>query len=266
LGILGQRFQLTTPVALSLRKELLRGSGKQLFDAVYHAKHSDDTIRLAIGYGDALELAGSLHLPLFLAPSDTLAQARITWQPGAASVDTFGTFSFRGLEAGRIALPNSALEDRLDGDVEFGTAGFPVDRKLLPQLLSDASLSSALDHLTFSVKVASAGGNGGLPGITQSSTGMTFKPADVLLRILTRGLNLTFPPQALFYKKLALDFRVRDGVVETAPVLLTLSGVEVPGVTGLVNSDIRVHWGQTRDIPPPRLRDLIYTVQRVIEP
>ena len=86
-----------------------------------------------------------------------------------------------------------------------------------------------------------------------------------MLRIITQALDLKFPPRALFYKSLALDFRVKDGIVDTAPVLLTLRGVDAPGVSGLLDSDIRVHWGRRRG-EPSRLRDLIYTVQRAIEP
>ena len=87
-----------------------------------------------------------------------------------------------------------------------------------------------------------------------------------MLRAITQALGLKFPPRALQYKSLALDFRVKNGIVDTAPVLLTLKGVDMPGVNGLFDSEIRVRWSRRQDEPAPRLRDLIYTVQRTIEP
>jgi hypothetical protein len=66
---------------------------------------------------------------------------------------------------------------------------------------------------------------------------------------------------------MALDFRVRQGQVQTEPVLFTLSGVQVFGVDGLtLDSKVRVLWGGRGQEPAPLLRDLIYTVQRSMEP
>ena len=65
---------------------------------------------------------------------------------------------------------------------------------------------------------------------------------------------------------MALDFRVQQGQVQTEPVLLTLSGVQVFGVAGLtLDSKVRVLWGGRGREPAPMLRDLIYTVERVME-
>jgi hypothetical protein len=263
VGALGRHFDLSSPILLTLRKELATGTGGLLFDPSYHATRTDDRLRVAVGYGDALQFATSFQTPLLLTSAKAIAQAQIKWQPAVAAIDSYGTFSFEGLEAGRIAFPNSALEDRLDGTLEFRTSGFEADRLLLSRLLSDASRVDALDRASLSLKLTSAAG--ALPGITQSSTGFSFKPADRLLRLVTRSLNLNFPPRAMLYKSLAVDFRVKDGIVDTEPVLLRLTGVETAGVNGLLDSEIRVHWGR-RDDPAPRLRDLIYTVQRAIEP
>jgi hypothetical protein len=100
----------------------------------------------------------------------------------------------------------------------------------------------------------------------QAASGITLKPADRLLKILTRNLNLTMPPRALQYRNMALDFRVEQGLVQTEPVLLTLSGVQIFGVQGLtLDSKVRVLWGGQGREPAPRLRDLIYTFQRAME-
>jgi hypothetical protein len=195
-----------------------------------------------------------------------LAQAAITWHNDAASVDSFGAFTFRGLEAGAIALPSPYLEDRLDGDVHFGAKGFLADRLLVPQLLADASRVRQLDQVDFSVQVHSAADGAHLPGISQVASGITLKPANQFVQLLTSTLNLTLPPRALQYQHMALDFRVQQGQVQTEPVLLTLSGVQVFGVAGLtLDSKVRILWRDRNREPAPRLRDLIYTVQRVME-
>jgi len=270
IGALGRRWQLDTPVLLALRKELLPGKGGELFDSAFYssfgASSSNNPLRFAVGYGDALQFQTGFHGPVFSAASDGLAQAAIRWQPNAAAVDAFGTFSFKGLEAGMIALPNPYLEDRLDGDFRFSTRGFLADRLTLTQLLDDASRVRSLDRVDLAVNVRSAADGAHLPGIIQSETGVTLKPASELLQLLTSGLNLSFPPRAMQYQRMALDFRVQQGQVQTEPVLLTLSGVTVPGVNGLaVDSNIRVMWGRHGVEPAPMLRDLIYTLQRTVE-
>jgi len=271
IGALGRRWQLNTPLLLALRKELLPGTGGELFDCAFYsslggASPGHSPLRLAVGYGDALEFQTAYGGPVFSAAADGLAQAAIHWQPHSAAVDTFGTFSFKGLEAGTIALPNPYLEDRLDGELRFSTKGFLADRVTLPQLLADASRVRSLDRVDLAVRVRSAADGAHLPGVVQSETGVTLKPASELLRLLTSGLSLSFPPRAIQYQRMALDFRVREGQVQTAPVLLTLNGVTVPGVNGLaVDSNIRVMWGRHGIEPAPMLRDVIYTLQRAVE-
>jgi hypothetical protein len=65
---------------------------------------------------------------------------------------------------------------------------------------------------------------------------------------------------------MALDFRVQNGRVQTGTALLTLRGVQIVGVHGLnVDSQVRILWGGRGYEPAPRLRDLIYTIQRALE-
>jgi hypothetical protein len=348
IGALGRHWQLDTPVLLALRKELLPGTGGELFDSAFYgrvggqaapgAQSGTDAFvcqpgglgdcsadrsstpapgvisrfgdigaqsqlaggsacsrkpggpgdcsaepnqvtaapdqptpganpfRLAIGYGDALQVHTAFQQPFTSGTVGGLAQAAIRWQPGAASIDSFGTLTFRGLEAGAIALPNPYLEDRLDGDVRFSANGFLADRLLAPQLLADASRVSQLDLIDLSVQVRSAASGARLPGILQAATGIELEPANRLVRLLTSRLNLKLPPRALQYQHMALDFRVQQGQVQTEPVLLTLSGVQAFGVAGLtLDSNVRIMWGGHGREPAPLLRDLIYTVQRVTE-
>ncbi len=272
IGALGRRWQLNTPVLLALREDLLPGTGEELFDSAFYgriggaAQPGADLFRIAVGYGKTLQLHAAFQQPFTSGTIGGLAQAAIRWQNAAASVDSFGTFSFRGLEAGAIALPNPYLEDRLDGDVRFSTKGFLADRLLVPQLLADASRVRQLDLIDFSVQVRSAADGAHLPGILQAATGITLKPANQFVQLLTNGFNLALPPRALQYNQMALDFRVQQGKVQTEPVLLTLSGVQVPGVAGLSpDSKVRILWGGHGREPAPLLRDLIYTAQRVME-
>ena len=272
LGALGQRWQLNTPVRLALRNQLHPGTGGELFDSEYYdrlggAFAGADPLRLAVGYGPVLELRTGYHGALFSATAGGEAQAAIRWEQAAASVDSFGAFTFKGLEAGVIALPNPYLEDRLDGEFHFATQGFRASGLTLPQLLADASSVHALDHVDISAQVHSAADGAHLPGITQAETGLAWKPASQLLQLLTSGLDLSFPPRAMQYQRMALDFQVRQGQVQTEPVLVTLSGVQAPGINGLtVDSDVRVHWGGHGVEPSPKLRDLIYAFQRALEP
>jgi hypothetical protein len=271
LGALGQRWQWNTPVRLALRNELHPGTAGALFDSAYYdglgGTSVPEAIRVAIGYGPAFQLRTAYHGGLFAAAASGEAQAAIQWTPGAASVDSFGTFTFRGLEAGAIALPNAYLEDRLDGDLRFATKGFRATGLTLPKLLADASSVHALDHVDISAQVRSAADGAHLPGIAQSETALAWKPAGDLLRLLTGRLDLSFPPRAMQYRRMALDFQVKQGEVQTEPVLVVLSGVGAPGVNGLaVDSDVRVHWGGHAVEPAPKLRDLIYAFQRVMEP
>jgi len=277
IGALGRRWQLDTPLLLALRKNLLPGTGGELFDSAFYAcigapapsapaAPGADPFRLAVGYGDALQFHTAYQQPFTSGTIGGLAQAAIRWQPGAASVDSFGAFNFRGLEAGAIALPNPYLEDRLDGDVRFSANGFLADRLLGPQLLADASRVRQLDLIDLSVQVRSAADGAHLPGILQAATGIKLEPANRLVQLLTSRLNLTQPPRALQYQHMALDFRVQQGQVQTEPVLLTLSGVQVFGVAGFtLDSNVRILWGGRGLEPAPLLRDLIYTVQRVTE-
>jgi hypothetical protein len=276
IGALGRRWQLDTPLLLALRKSLLPGTGGELFDSAFYARigapaaapatPGADPFRIAVGYGDALQVHTAFQQPFTSGTIGGLAQAAIRWQPGAASVDSFGTFTFRGLEAGAIALPNPYLEDRLDGDVRFSANGFLADRLLAPQLLADASRVRQLDRIDLSVQVRSAADGAHLPGILQAASGIKLEPANRLVQLLTSRLNLTQPPRALQYQHMALDFRVQQGQVQTEPVLLTLSGVQVFGVAGLtLDSNVRILWGGHGREPAPLLRDLIYTVQRVTE-
>jgi len=277
IGALGRRWQLDTPLFLALRKSLLPGTGPELFDSAFYARigapapapsatPGADPFRLAVGYGDVLQLHAALQQPFTSGSIGGLAEAAIRWQPGAASVDSFGTFNFRGLEAGAIALPNPYLEDRLDGDVRFSANGFLADRLLGPQLLADASRVRQLDRIDLSVQVRSAADGAHLPGIFQAATAVKLEPANRLVRLLLSGLNLTQPPRALQYQHMALDFRVQQGQVQTEPVLLTLTGVQVFGVAGLtLDSNVRILWGGHGREPAPLLRDLLYTVQRVTE-
>jgi hypothetical protein len=260
IGALGRRWQIGSPLLIVLSKELRPGTGGALFDSVYYGN------KVAIGYGDALQVHATFQQPFTSGTIGGLAQAAIRWPNGAASVDSFGTVTFRGLEAGAFALPTPYLEDRLDGDVTFSTKGFLADRLLVPQLLADASRIRQLDNVDFSVQVRSAADGAHLPGTLQAASGITLKPADQLIKILTRNLNLTMPPRALQYRNMALDFRVEHGLVQTEPVLLTLSGVQIFGVQGLtLDSKVRILWGGHGREPAPRLRDLIYTFQRAME-
>jgi len=272
IGALGRRWQLNTRLLLALRKDLLPGTGGELFDSTFYgriggtAQPGADPVRVAIGYGDALQINAAFQQPFTSGTIGGLAQAAIRWQNGAASVDSFGTFTFRGLEAGAIALPNPYLEDRLDGDVRFSTKEFLADRLLVPQLLADASRVHQLDRIDFSAQVRSAADGAHLPGILQTASGITLKPANQFVQLLTNNLNLTLPPRALQYNQMALDFRVQQGQVQTEPVLLTLSGVQVFGVAGLaLDSKVRILWGGRGREPAPLLRDLIYTAERVME-
>jgi hypothetical protein len=273
IGALGSRWQLDTPLVVALRKDLLPGTGGELFDSAFYGRIGGPTqpgaspFHLAIGYGDALQVHAASEQPFTSGTIGGFAQAAIRWQKDAASVDSFGAFTFRGLEAGAIALPRPYLEDRLDGDVHFSAKGFLADRLLAPQLLADASRVRQLDSVDFSVQVRSAADGAHLPGILQTESGLTLKPANQFLQLLTSGLNVTSPPRALQYQNVALDFRVRQGRVQTEPELLTLSGVQVFGVGGLtLDSKVRVLWGGRAQEPAPLLRDLIYTVQRAMEP
>ncbi|MGD0666469.1 MAG: hypothetical protein ABSB23_02835 [Bryobacteraceae bacterium] len=272
IGAFGRRWQLNTPLLLALRKDLLPGTGGELFDSAFYgriggtAQPGTDPLRLALGYGDTLQVHAAFQQPFTSGSIGGLAQAAIRWQNGAASVDSFGTFTFRGLEAGAIAFPEPYLEDRLDGDVRFRTKGFVADRLLVPQLLADASRVLQLDGVDLSLQVRSAGDGAHLPGILQTASGVTLKPANQFVQLLTSGFDLTLPPRALQYQHMALDFRVQQGQVQTEPVLLTLNGVQVFGVAGLtLDSKVRILWGGRGQEPAPRLRDLIYTVQRVME-
>jgi hypothetical protein len=272
IGALGRRWQLNTPVSLSLRRDLLPGTAGELFDSAFYSRLGDaaqsgaEPIRLAVGYGEALQVHAALQEPFTSGTVGGTAQAAIRWQNGAASVDSFGAFTFRGLEAGAIAFPDAYLEDRLDGEVRFSTNGFVADRLLLPQLLADASRVSQLDHVDFSAQVRSAADGPHLPGILQTATGIALKPANQFVQLLTSDLNFNFPPRALQYSQMALDFRVLQGQIQTEPVLLTLSGVQVFGVAGLtLDSRVRLLWGGHGHEPAPLLRDLIYTAERVME-
>ncbi|MGO9012371.1 MAG: hypothetical protein ACLQPN_19925 [Bryobacteraceae bacterium] len=272
IGAFGRRWQLNTPIVIALRKDLLPGTGGELFDSAFYsrigciAKPGADSLRLAVGYGDSLQVHAAFQQPFTSGRIGALAQAAIRWQPGAASIDSFGTFTFRGLEAGTIAFPSPYLEDRLDGDVRFSTRGFLADRLLAPQLLADASRVRQLDGVDLSLQVRSAADGAHLPGILQAASGITLKPANQFVQLLTSGLDLTLPPRALQYQHMALDFRVQQGQVQTEPVLLTLNGVQVFGIAGFtLDSKVRILWGGHGQEPAPRLRDLIYTVQRVME-
>jgi hypothetical protein len=271
LGALGQRWEWNTPVRLALRNQLHRGNAGEMFDSAYYdvlgGASGPDAIRVAVGYGPVLQVRTGYRGDLFSATAGGEAQAAIRWEPDAASVDSFGTFNFKGLEAGAIALPTPYLEDRLDGEFHFATKRFRATGLTLPRLLADASSVHALDHVDISAQVRSAADGAHLPGIAQAETGLAWKPAGELLQLLTGRLNLAFPPRAVQYQRMALDFQVKQGQVQTEPVLVTLSGVSVPGVNGLtVDSDVRVHWGGHGVEPAPRLRDLIYAFQRAMEP
>jgi hypothetical protein len=271
LGALGQRWQWNTPVRLALRSQLHPGAAGELFDAGYYdslgGASGPGAIRVAVGYGPVLQLRTGYRGDLFYAAAGGEAQAAIRWAPDAASVDSFGAFTFKGLEAGAVALPNPYLEDRLDGAFHFATQGFRATGLTLPRLLADASSVHALDHVDIAAQVHSAADGAHLPGIAQAGTRLAWKPAGDLLRLLTGRLDLSFSPRAMQYQRMALDFQVKQGQVQSEPVLVTLSGVGVPGVNGLtVDSNVRVHWGGQGVEPAPKLRDLIYAFQRVMEP
>jgi len=124
-----------------------------------------------------------------------------------------------------------------------------------------------LDLVDFSAQVRSAADGAHLPGILQTSSGISLKPADPLVQLLTSGLNLRLPEQALQYQNMALDFRVQQGRVQTEPVLLSLNGIQVFSFAGAaVDSNVRILWGRHGQEPAPLLRDLIYTLQRSLEP
>ena len=272
IGALGRRWQIDTPVFLALRRDLLAGRGAELFDSGFYdsigGKRQPGTnpLRLAIGYGDVLQVHAAYEQPFTSGTIGGMAQAALRWQNDAASIDSYGTIGFRGFEAGAIAFPGPYLEDRLDGDIRFSTRGFVADRLLLPQLLSDASRVSQLDRVDFSAQIRSAADGAHLPGVLQAASGLTLKPANEFVRLLTGGFDLTLPPRALQYKRMALDFQVEQGRVRTEPVLLTLDGVQVFGVSGLaLESKVRLLWGGRGREPAPLLRDLIYTAERVME-
>jgi len=273
IGALGRRWQLNTPIFVALRKDLLPGTGAELFDSSFYgriggpAQPGADPFRLAIGYGDALQVNSAYQQPFTSGTVGGLAQAAIRWQTSAASIDSFATFTFRGLEAGVLAFPNAYLEDRLDGDIRFSTRGFLADRLLVPQLLADASRVRQLDLIDLSAQVRSAADGAHLPGIFQTASGISLRPADPLVQLLTNGLNLRLTLPALQYQTMALDFRVQQGRVQTEPVLLSLTGVQAFSFAGsTLDSNVRILWGRHGQEPAPLFRDLIYTFQRAIEP
>jgi hypothetical protein len=273
IGAFGRRWQLNTPIFVALRKDLLPGTGDELFDSAFYgriggpAQPGADPFRLAIGYGDALQFNTAYQQPFTSGTVGGLAQAAIRWQNSAASIDSFATFTFRGLEAGVLAFPNAYLEDRLDGDIRFGTRGFLADRLLVPQLLADASRVRQLDLIDLSAQVRSAADGAHLPGIFQTSSGISLKPAGQLVQLLTNGLDLRLTTPAFEYQTMALDFRVQQGRVQTEPVLLSLTGVPVFTFAGAtLDSNVRILWGRHGQEPAPLFRDLIYTLQRAIEP
>jgi len=273
IGAFGRRWQFDTPLLLALRRDLLPGSGAELFDSGFYDRIGGkpqigaNPLRLAIGYGEVLQVHTAYQQPFTSGTVGGMAQAAVRWQNDAAGIDSYGTITFRGLEAGAIAFPNAYLEDRLDGDIRFSTRGFVADRLLVPRLLTDASLVHQLDRVDFSAQIRSAADGAHLPGVLQAASGMTLTPANEFVRLLTSGFDLTLPPRALQYKRMALDFQVEQGKVRTEPVLLTLDGVQAVGVAGLdVDSKVRLLWGGRGREPAPLLRDLIYTAEKVMEP
>jgi hypothetical protein len=242
IGALGRRWKLNTPVQLALRKELVG----QAFSLP----------TIAIGYGDVLQARTALSGQVFHANAGAALQAAIRWLPTAASIDSLLDLNFRGLEAGAIQLPRALLEDRLDGTLRLATKGFLLEPNLL------ASVTRSLDSVDLSLNIHGAKDRAPLRGIFQAATSLDLKPADELIRLLTGKLRLTFPPRALSYRDLTLDFQVRQGRILTDQPLLTLQGAQMLGVTGLtVDSNLRVMWGSP---PAPMLRDLVYSVQGVV--
>ena len=256
IGALGRRWKLDTPVSLALRRELRPGANGSLFDSAYYGRFT-----LALGYGASLQAHTALRTPLLYGTAGGVAEAAIRWQPAAAIVDSLGDFSFAGL------TPTPYLEDRLDGKLRFRTNGMPIDRLFVPQLQADPSRIGGLDRIDLSLAVRRSRDTASLPGIVQIALGLDVKPANEILRLITDSLNVNYPPSALSYRNLALDFQVEQGRVRTAPALLTLSGVQMQGVNGLVtDSDLHLFWGGRGRGPSPRLRDLIYNFQRAIVP
>jgi hypothetical protein len=247
LGALGRRWKLDSPVSIALRKELRPGSSGSFFDTSYYRPFT-----LALGYGDALQAHTALHAPVLYGTAEGVVDAAIHWQPAAAEVDSLGKFSFAGL------TPDPYLEDRLDGEFRFGTKAMPVDRFLVPQILADASRLAGLDHLDLSLAVRRSQETAALPGMVQIAMGLDLKPANEALRLITDRLNIAFPPSALTYRDLALNFNVEQGRIHNTHEVLKLSGVQMQGVNGLVtDTDLRIFLGGRG-----RLRDLVYNFQR----
>jgi len=271
VGAFGDRWRFDVPVIVALRRELLPGTRGELFSSKFYGGLGQSSVafaptRIAIGYGRALEMRSSFEQPFTSGAIGGFVQARVQWLSEAASVDSFGDINFRGLEAGAIAFPAAYLEDRLDGEAHFSAQHFLIDRLLFPQLISDASRVRQLDGIDFSLQIRSAADGAHLPGVFQAATGATLEPANALLRFLSTGLNLAIPPRALQYKRMVFDVRVEQGRINTEPVLLTLDGVRARGIGGLaLDSNVRVLWDGSGQVPGPLLRDLLYTAERITE-
>lgn len=205
--------------------------------------------RVALGYAGPLELHAPAAARVLYGRSEGLLQARLNWLDGAVSVDSRVRAALHGLEAGAVGLADAPghipfLEDTLEGSLSARTDGMRVDAHFLPRLLSDASTVTELDKLGLEVALRSAGP---LAGVMQFNTNLRLKLANQVLNDIARQFQMDAPPSALRYRRMAFQFQVAGGAVQTRPLLLGLEGVTVPGLEPLgLDTAIRVHWGAQR--------------------
>jgi hypothetical protein len=220
-----------------------------------------EPLRVAIGFGDSLQINAPFSAQALFGDMDGVLQSRIGWTSGAATADTRFHLNFKNVQTGALGLslsgpPVPLLEDQLDGSIAIRTDGLRIDSRVIGDALAGRVAQSTLETLGFSVAVKRSP-TPILPfGIMQATVDTRIDAINNVLDRILRNVKLEVPPRALAYRDMDLKFEVDRGRVRNEQEVMRLRGLQLfssdlSEVTGVV----RLHLGRNGE--RIQLQDLI---------
>ena len=220
-----------------------------------------EPLRVAIGYGDSLQIHAPFSARALFGDIDGVLQSRIGWSRGAATADTSFRLNFRNVQTGALSLslsgpPVSVLEDQLDGNVAVKTDGLRIDSRIIGDALAGRIDPSTLETLGLSVAVKRSP-TAVLPfGSMQATVDTRIDAINNVLDRVLRNVKLEVPPRALVYRDLDFKLEVDHGRVQNEQGVMRLGGLQLfSSDLSEVTGEVRLHLG--RDGERIKLQDLI---------
>ena len=226
-------------------------------------------LRVAIGYGEALQIQAPFSGRALFGDLDGTLQSRITWPSKAALLDTRLNVNFKNIQAAAVELglsgvPSAMLEDQLDGSVQFKTDGLRLDSNIIDDARAGRFADSLLERLGFSLAVKRSPGAAAPFGMMQATADTHLAPINAVLDRVLQDVRLELPPRALAYKDFDLKLDVERGEVRNPQDILRVGGLQIfSSDLADITGQLRFHLGSPGE--RVQLRDVIGMLRQFVQ-